>query len=506
MFENLHLEKVGTFDGCDLLGLQKVNVICGKNNSGKSTLLNALNDPQNRRLGISPTQDRLNEIINASINAVNTHSGIKSSSGFRGIEVEFRAMMEAVYQTNTIWWPEDQTAFQGRWNVQHKLHQNLRRAHNLRDDRAVSASYSRLFRNLRTVLIPPGRVIRYDPEIHTDSIVSPSGDGLMNRLFHLKSQVIESPARVFFDKLSVTFEEISGGSKFNIVTGTNNTCRLLFKNQSEWVDAPACGLGLQHLLLLLYFSLNDDYPVVLIEEPESHIHPEMQRRLLRFLTVETNKQYFVTTHSNVFLDSTFVGRVFYTRFDDGIKVDDETPRAALLSNLGYEVADNLAADVIILVEGPTDVPVLEQFLLKLGVYGKYDIKIWPMGGDIMDQLDLSVFLHGPKVVALIDQDPKSRKVRTRFKKTCDKFNIPVTRLVRYAIENYFPISALRQVFKGQISSAFNYVEPGVKLEDQIGINVKNNNHKLAKATDIADLDGTDLLNFLRGVVRLCTQR
>jgi len=37
-----------------------------------------------------------------------------------------------------------------------------------------------------------------------------------------------------------------------------------------------------------------------------------------------------------------------------------------------------------------------------------------MGGDIMSQLDLSVFTASYKVIALVDSDPGSGKERKRF--------------------------------------------------------------------------------------------
>ena len=160
--------------------------------------------------------------------------------------------------------------------------------------------------------------------------------------------------------------------------------------------------------MILYFAISSDYEVVLIEEPENHIHPEMQRKLLRFLSEETEKQYIISTHSNIFLNTTYAHRIFFTTFENGeIKVSDATKRTEILNELGYSVAENLVSDLIILVEGPTDTPIIEEYLKKFGIDANYNIKTWALGGDIMAQLDLTVFAERYKVIALIDKDPKS---------------------------------------------------------------------------------------------------
>ena len=217
------------------------------------------------------------------------------------------------------------------------------------------------------------------------------------------------------------------------------------------------------------------------------MHPDMQRRLLHYLRTNTDKQYFLTTHSNVFLDNTYVDRVFLTSFDGKIDVHEVTSRAQALADLGYSVSDNLVSDLVILVEGPTDVPVIEEFLKKMGLYGKYDIRTWPLGGDIMDQLDLSIFAQSYRLLALVDRDPGSDKVRRRFIGKCNTSGVQVKMLSRYSIENYFSPRALREVFGSQLPDVFSEVKPDEKLKDQIHIDVRANNRKLAANMTVEEL-------------------
>lgn len=79
----------------------------------------------------------------------------------------------------------------------------------------------------------------------------------------------------------------------------------------------------------------------------------------------------------------------------------------------------------------------------------------------------------------------------------------MTKLKSYAIENYFSVRALREVFKGQIPTKFIQIEPDKSLEDQIKMNVKNNNRKLVQEMKLEEIEGTDLYNFFEKVKEIC---
>jgi 5S rRNA maturation endonuclease (ribonuclease M5) len=272
-----------------------------------------------------------------------------------------------------------------------------------------------------------------------------------------------------------------------------------------WIQAADCGLGLQELLIILYFALASEHEVVLIEEPENHLHPEIQRRLIAFLREKTGKQFFLSTHSSVFLNTQFADRVFTCRMTDSVQVENATSRAVLLTELGYSIADNLVSDLVVLCEGPKDKPVLEEFFQKMGLTERYNIKVWPLGGDIMDQLDLSVFQETHKLIALLDQDPGSSAIRKRFQKKCEELKIPVTRLKRYALENYFSVAAIAAYMKGQMPAGITELAPDKPVADQLGFEVKKNGGKIAKEMKLEDLKGTDLEEFLNQVARLATE-
>src|SRR5207247_910387 len=119
---------------------------------------------------------------------------------------------------------------------------------------------------------------------------SSQGSGVLNYLFFARSQIEPSEDRKVYEQIRAAFTTISSGYKFDILLDRQNslTLRFAYKNH-PWRIAQDCGLGLQDLLIILTFALYHQYLVLLIEEPESHIHPDMQRKLLSFLREETVK-------------------------------------------------------------------------------------------------------------------------------------------------------------------------------------------------------------------------
>lgn len=73
-------------------------------------------------------------------------------------------------------------------------------------------------------------------------------------------------------------------------------------------ERPIFGLGdgIQSLIILTFplFINRDENLLVFVEEPELYLHPGLQRKLVETFASFENYQYFITTHSNHFLDLT----------------------------------------------------------------------------------------------------------------------------------------------------------------------------------------------------------
>lgn len=504
-FQNLRLKQHKGLREAILTELGRMNVICGPNNSGKTTILECIADQKLHSVGKALDADAAARIDRLSMET-------KHWNQDRFAEAYPRILID-VAAGQPVWFSDE---FERFWAAFLVVWQKMFGSSNPGTGPGLSKAYEEEFRDQPSVvLIPAKRKLETLQNVRAFEQPEPHGSGVLNFLFTAKNQVESSPERRRFDAITTAFEEISVGYEFNVFYQPRNpnsippptNAELKFRPKGgSWIQAADCGMGLQEILIILYFALASEHEVVLIEEPENHLHPEIQRRLIAFLREKTQKQFFLSTHSSVFLNTHFADRVFSCRMTDSVRVENATNRAALLTELGYSIADNLVSDLVVLCEGPKDKPVLEEFFHKMGLLDRSNIKVWPLGGDIMDQLDLSVFQESHQLIALIDGDPGSSAVRKRFLTNCGELKIPVTRLSRYSLENYFSIPAIASVMKGQMPANLTELEPEKRVCDQLGFEVKGNGWKIAKEMKLEDIKGTDFEEFLQQVATLASQR
>lgn len=520
MFQNLKLSAKGGFPVTIIESLGKINIICGKNNSGKSTVLSVINEPKLRFNGKwlnenGKTQISTPGFSRSQIQVSNTPNSVtmQVTSDPKLLEKRFAEIVTTV-SSQKIWYEDEYELFAHNITEQGKS-DTILQFFSFGAEPIIKSFKQILAIQLETIYIEAKRSLKSITVIDSDEPLLPNGTGILNYLFQMKNQIADDAKKETFQKIREAFTEISDGYKFDIHMESNkkNQIALMFADKTNvWRKADVCGLGLQDLLTILTFIFHPKYSVILIEEPENHLHPDMQRKLLGLL-INTQKQYFLSTHSNIFLNSPFIDRVFLTRYiNNSIIVDDITSRATALHDLGYSIADNLVADLVILVEGPTDIVVIEELLIKMNLYPKYNIKFWPLGGNNMKHVDLEVLTQNYNVIALVDRDdkdPNTAQVRIDFITDCQNHSIFCYKTLRYAIENYFTVDALEKVFPGKIAHQMRSIDPDLTLEEQLKLlnspvffkagQIKKYNRDIAKQMLLPDIQSTDLNTFLTEV-------
>src|ERR1700738_518980 len=117
------------------------------------------------------------------------------------------------------------------------------------------------------------------------------------------------------------------------------------------------GSGIREALRLV-LDVEFQHPkLLLVEEPEIHLHPALETGMMRFLKgISLSCQVFISTHSTNFLDTPEMSNVYLiSKIGGATKVDQltlEDAEAVLPKELGVRLSSLFMFDRLVFVEGP----------------------------------------------------------------------------------------------------------------------------------------------------------
>jgi hypothetical protein len=125
------------------------------------------------------------------------------------------------------------------------------------------------------------------------------------------------------------------------------------------IPLSECGTGLGQVVAILYVATVSATGLLLVDEPQSYLHPAAARELVQILG-ETKRQCIITTHSSEVLgavESSALVRVEVHPDGAQLRALDPKSRQDLrraMQDLGVRLSDMFGPDRILWVEGPTE--------------------------------------------------------------------------------------------------------------------------------------------------------
>ena len=206
------------------------------------------------------------------------------------------------------------------------------------------------------------------------------------------------------------------------------------------------GSGIREALRLV-FDYEFEHPkILLVEEPEIHLHPGLETSMMRYLKrISSDCQVFITTHSTNFLDTAEMKNVYLVSKANATEVrllNLEEAEAELPKELGIRLSSLFMYDRIVFVEGQYDEDIIREWASKLRVsLSQYNAGFIAMGGvrnftHFAAQRTISFLAKRQvKMWFLVDRDERDDSEIAKLVKSVGD-NAVVKALERRQIENY----------------------------------------------------------------------
>jgi predicted ATPase len=132
-----------------------------------------------------------------------------------------------------------------------------------------------------------------------------------------------------------------------------------------------CGTGIGQVLAILYLVISSASPqVIIIDEPNSFLHPSASRKLMNIFKRYPQHQYIISTHSPEIIASNPDNLILLT-LENGetkVKVLETNQKQDIqygMREIGLKLSDVYGFDSILWVEGPTEQVCFPKIISKL---------------------------------------------------------------------------------------------------------------------------------------------
>ena len=360
--------------------LQDFTVLVGKNNEGKSNLLNALNAAMSIMMNHSMRFSRSRRDVydwerDFPIQCQNRKHGLESI-----FKLHFRLKPDELDQFHSI------TGIRGNEDIPISIKVGMDNMPHIEIPKRGSSSYNRKSQQV-TQFISERINFNYIQAIRTENMAKTTLSRIINSqlenlkdnpeytaaidkikelqqnlLDGLSTQLLE-PLQIFLPNLTGIHIQLNPFQDNNYIGMHNNFD--IFLNDGTSTNISTKGDGIKSLVTLALLKArsnkNGTVSVIAIEAPESHLHPGAIHNLVDVLNkISENNQVIITTHNPLFVQR--------NKLSSNIIVDSNTAKTAksisdIRNILGVWTSDNLTnARYVLVVEGEDDKISLSKLL------------------------------------------------------------------------------------------------------------------------------------------------
>lgn len=378
------------------------------------------------------------------------------------------------------------------------------------------------------------------PEVtNADIVFTPNGSGATNAIQQIinrtnrDSRLIEQE---LLDELNTIINPDIIFTRILIQLRNNNHWEIFFEDANKKsIALSKMGSGIKTVLLVLLNLVvrpvieneNRNSYVFAFEELENNLHPSLQRRLYNYIrkySENHSSYFFLTTHSNVVIDAfgTDKNSQLIHVINDGDKSNSTTVLSyngtkQILNDLGIKASDILQCNGVIWVEGPSDRNFINKWLgilapeLKEGLH--YSIMFY--GGRLLSNLSFDFEWFNSEVIPLLKINSNAFVVLDRDGKTMNtKVNDTKSRIINEIgegnnwitkgreIENYLSDKTISNWLYEKHGYNLNIInDKNTKLEDNIlnsdnKVKLKYNLSKTVFSSEISNYIDKDSLEVL----------
>lgn len=433
--------------------LPRIGILTGPNNCGKSTILQAITAGfeclvRNRDPSTGKIKEKGSAVQDLSSVPVNHPRSLWYNNKWQQPSVKHIQIKINIKFTHGTYFTSYVNSYYGAININVKEYsEDLKNPYNL----------ARLI-NSSPILIPgiPG-LLRHETPVYSTVMSATLQSGqtsqvlrnVLHSLRESKPRRFDVIKKAMDHHFGIELKEIEFDKKLD------TEIRVPYAERENEFEIISAGSGLHQILQLVTLLTWSESSIILLDEPDAHLHTSLQKKLFMFLDDLSRKldlQLLIATHSRDFLaaaplDSIIPVDITERRLKPMESMEHlltEFERQGELSNL--DIACLYNSKSCLFVEGPSDSDILITLAERLdsGVFsGKKQVVIFPFKGkdkirSLPDLVDIFQKMIGTKIkwFVLRDRDAVAPEILKALDSKLEKKIANYHIWHRYEIENY----------------------------------------------------------------------